>query len=78
MSSIVQEGTLMILYKCKHHLMKHVFSLFCMNTRVMPVRVWFCDTGASPTDDNAYVNSTTQLPGLRTKMPALRASPTVP
>jgi hypothetical protein len=70
-SSIVQEGTLMILYKCKHHLMKHVFDLFCTNTRVMPVRVWFCDTTASPTYDNGYVNITTQLPGLRTKMPPL-------
>jgi hypothetical protein len=61
----------MILYKCKHHLMKHVGGLFCTNTRVMLVRVWFCDTAASLTDDNAYVNSTTQLPGLRTKMPPL-------
>ncbi|ONM33738.1 hypothetical protein ZEAMMB73_Zm00001d041812 [Zea mays] len=38
---------------------------------VMPVRVWFCDTTASPTYDNGYVNITTQLPGLRTKMPPL-------
>jgi hypothetical protein len=61
----------MILYRCKHHLMKPVFGLFCTNTRVMPVRVWFCDTTASLTDDNAYVNNTTQLSGLRTKMPPL-------
>jgi hypothetical protein len=51
--------------------MKHIFGLFCTNTRVMSVRVWFCDTTASPTYDNGYVNITTQLSGLRTKMPPL-------
>ena len=38
-------------------------------------RVRFCDAAASPADNNvSSINSTSQLPGLRTKMPPLSVS----
>ena len=49
--------------------------LFCKKIRVLIEKARFCDTAASPSDNNASsINSTSQLPGLRTKMPPLSVS----